>query len=474
MSVVAKASIWAFLAAVIQKGASVLATPIFTRLLSPGEFAQYTLYQSWSDIFIIFSTLNVFNYAIYSGIKEYEEDSNSFISTSQIFITGLSLITFAIYFVIQAIFGDITGFPLPVIALMFLDNMLFAAFNIWAGKERYYFKYRILTFLSVLMGVLGPILGFIAIHMMSSAGAEHIGYGRIYGAAVANIIIGLIPFIYSIYKAKDKFKPKYIKFLLLYCIPLIPHFLASRLLVSFDRIMIDDICGATEAGIYGLAYSVSIMTLIVSESILKSLTPWTYQTIKKGKNLKKLAKNINILIMLVAIANLLLMLAAPEVIRIFATNAYMEAVYIIPGVSASVYYMFLFNVFANIEYYYSETKYITIASVGAAVLNIVLNLIFIRLFGYIAAGYTTLVCYIFYALCHYYFMRKTCKKHAKGIDYYENKKILLISVVFTILALAVIPLYQTVAIRYILVSIILIALIANRKKIEKLFSAYKI
>ena len=38
---------------------------------------------------------------------------------------------------------------------------------------------------------------------------------------------------------------------------------------------------------------------------------------------------------------------------------------------------------------------------AAAVANVVLNFIFIRLFGYIAAGYTTLACYMLYSVGHY-------------------------------------------------------------------------
>ena len=41
------------------------------------------------------------------------------------------------------------------------------------------------------------------------------------------------------------------------------------------------------------------------------------------------------------------------------------------------------------------------ASMAAAGANVVLNFIFIRLFGYIAAGYTTLACYMLYSVGHY-------------------------------------------------------------------------
>ena len=43
--------------------------------------------------------------------------------------------------------------------------------------------------------------------------------------------------------------------------------------------------------------------------------------------------------------------------------------------------MYLFNIFANIEYYFSETCYVAMASIAAAVLNVILNMIFIKRLG---------------------------------------------------------------------------------------------
>ncbi len=467
MSVVAKASLWAFLASIIQKGITVLATPIFTRLLTTEEYAQYTLYQSWYDIFIIFATLNVFNYATYSAMKEYKDDRNGFIATAQTLVTGLCLLCFTAYYIIHLIYGDIIGFPLPIVAIMFLDILFFAAFNLWAAKERYDFKYKLMTILSVIMGTLGPILSIILIHFVSNK-----GYGHIYGVAFVNIIIGLAVYIYNLFKSKNRFDKKYIKFIFAYCIPLIPHFLSSKLLTRFDRIMINDMCSASEAGIYGLAYSLSSLMIIVNDAILKSLTPWTYQTINENneKKLKSLKNNANYLIILVALANLLLILFAPEAIKIFATSEYYEAIYIIPPVSASIFYTFLFNVFANIEYYYSETKYVGLASIFAAVTNVVLNFIFIKRYGYLAAGYTTLISYILYALGHYIFMKIVCKKHASKYNYYDNKSILLISIIFTLCSLLIIPLYKTMLLRYTLILGILIVIALNYKKIMKVLN----
>ena len=55
----------------------------------------------------------------------------------------------------------------------------------------------------------------------------------------------------------------------------------------------------------------------------------------------------------------------------------------------------------RIELFYKKTTFATVASTIAAVSNIILNYIFIKLFGFVAAGYTTMVCYALLALLHY-------------------------------------------------------------------------
>lgn len=466
LSIAAKASFWAMFANLIQKGISVLCTPVFTRILTTEEFADYTLYQSWHSIFIIFATLNVFNYAVYTAMVKFENDRDGFITSAQSLVTCLTFACFLIYALLHLAFGEILGFPLYIVLLMFLELIFVAAFNLWCGKERYEFRYKLMTCLSLLIGILGPFAGFIFIKII-----PYKGYGRIYGVLLVNIIVGLLVYFYNIQKSKTFYVKKYWLFVFSYCVPLIPHFLSSQIISQIDRLMINDMVGKSEAGIYSLAYSVSMLMLILNDAILKGLTPWTYNAIKEN-NQNKIASVVNSTIVLVALANAMLAFFAPEAIAIFAPEEYYAAIYVIPAVSASAYFMFLFNVFANVEYYYSETKLVACASVSAAVVNVILNLVLIPHFGYIAAGYTTLVSYILYALGHYVFMKKTLEKHNKGRAIYDGKVVLSISGVFTIGMISIVFLYKYSFLRWGLGTLIL--LLAFKKVYDLLKSTEKI
>lgn len=70
----------------------------------------------------------------------------------------------------------------------------------------------------------------------------------------------------------------------------------------------------------------------------------------------------------------------------------------------------------RVELYYKETGFATIATTIAAVLNIILNFIFINIFGFVAAGYTTMTCYAVLALFHYINVKKR-----RYDDVFDNK-----------------------------------------------------
>lgn len=122
-----------------------------------------------------------------------------------------------------------------------------------------------------------------------------------------------------------------------------------------------------------------MLMLIVNTAILNTLNPWIYQSIKK-KEYFKIGKTSYAILCVVAIANIILIALAPEMVYIFAPTQYREAIWIIPPIAMSVYFIFTYSLFANFEFYFEKTKFIMAASVMAALLNIGLNFIGIKIF----------------------------------------------------------------------------------------------
>ena len=114
-----------------------------------------------------------------------------------------------------------------------------------------------------------------------------------------------------------------------------------------------------------------------------------------------------------------------------------------------------------------------VASTCAAMLNIALNMVFIPQFGYMAAAYTTLFCYIAYTLFHYVVMRIVLYKETGLKSVYNDSAIFMLSLALVAVSVVLLILYDHIIIRYLTVMALIIVLVYNREKIIKVLKQNK-
>lgn len=452
-----KASFWFLVCSVMQRGISVITTPIFTRLLNTEEYGQVGVFNSWLDIVSVFVTLRLYYGVFVQGLVKYEEDKIKYASSMQGLGLTLSIIWTIVYFLFRNYWNEL--FKLTTTQMLAMMLMIWAtgAFRFWAATKRNEFEYRALVIITIIVSVLKPLLGiYLVTHSEDKATA------RILAIAIVEIAAYSLLFFIQVIRGKQFYSKKYWKHALMFNIPLIPHYLSQTVLNSSDRIMIRNMVGVSEAGIYTLAYNVSKIMSMFNQALTQTLNPWIYQKIK-AKQENEIGKMGCFSLLFVGGLNLALIAFAPEILSFFAPEAYHEAIWVIPPVALSVYFQFSYNLFACFEFYFEKTKFIMIASVGGAVLNIILNYVFINIFGYIAAGYTTLFCYMVYAISHYICMKRICSKIDYCKDIYDEKSILMISMAILTSGILLLVTYKNNVIRYIIICISIIIIIFKRR-----------
>lgn len=466
LSAPVKASLWFTICSVIQKGITLLSTPIFTRLLTTEQYGVYSVYQSWYTIISIFATLHLSAGILFNGLTKYEDDRERLISSFQGLSTTVTILLFIVYLIGMNYFNKILELNPILMFAMFVELLFVPAYAYWAVKERFDYKYKKIIILTLLVAIGSPALGIISV-LSTSFKAE----ARVLSYVFVSSFEGLIFYIINFKKGKVFFDKKYWKYALNFNLPLIPHYLSMTVLNQADRIMIRKYVGLEYAGIYSVAYQVSMMMNIITIAINNSYIPYTYKNMKKEKY-NGINKNSNYLLLIVGGLCVVAMAFGPEIIKIFASKEYYQAIWIIPPVAASVYFMFLYSLFANIEFYFEKTKYVMVASCAGAITNIILNYIYIQKYGFIAAGYTTLFCYILFSLAHYIFYRIVIKQ--KNIsNIYNLKYIILISIMLFVFMLIMPFMYINIIIRYIFLLILLIIIFIYRKKIINIFISIK-
>lgn len=459
----AKASLWFLFANVFQKAVMIIFTPVFTRVMTTEEFSKYAVFQSWEAIFTVFATLNISSYATAKALVDIKDEKEEFILSSQILTFLLTIGTFVVYLIIRLGFGKFEDLPIPIMISLFCDIIFVAIFNFWSQNERYHLRYKALVISSVFIGVFSPLLAFLLIKFSGEIGLYK-GWSRIVSVVFLNGLLGIVLFIRSLKKTHGRFSTKYWDYCLRYCIPLIPHFLAAAFLQKASQLFVDAYAGSNASGIFSLANSLALMMMVFNDALTKTLVPWTYKKLSE-KQYKEINNPIFFSLILIGALDLMMCLAAPEIVMIFADAAYADAIYAIPPLVGVCFFGFLYNAYTNIEYYYQETVMVSSASIVAGLSIVIIELITVPRFGFMAAGYSALVSYIIYALMHYIFMKKTINKHIQGITIYDNKNIFIVSVIFVLCILFMPVLYKYRIVRYCTIVLLTVGLLVNAKKI---------
>ncbi|MCD7892801.1 MAG: oligosaccharide flippase family protein [Erysipelotrichaceae bacterium] len=460
----AKASIVLMVSQVIQKGLSVITSPIYTRLLTTDEYGQVSLFFSWYEILIIFTGLCLSKGVFNNGMMDFKNDRDRFSWSLYILALVSTIIAGAVVTLFCVYINNFLDLPLYLIIYMFILLAFEEGYSLWVVRQRFEYKYKATFFASIIIAVVSPICGILAIILFKS---NHIA-ARIIGARNVFVIVYIFAIITLMYRAKAKIKISYWKYALKFNIPLIPHYLSLHILNHMDRIMISSIINASAAGIYSVAYSGSSLIKVFWQAINASLIPWTYEKCEKGQ-FKELNALTQIIVSIYAYICICFMVLAPEIMRILAPSSYESGIYVIPSVTAGVFFSSMYYIFANVIYYYKKPKYVMYSSCFAAIANIILNYIFISKYGFLAAGYTTLFCYILQTIFDYFAMRIVVKEQI-----YDMKPLIGISFVIVMFSLIMSFLYDKIIIRYtvFIISIIIIGISLMKNK-DKIFAFLK-
>ena len=463
----AKVSLWFIICSVLQKGMSFLTTPIFTRIMTQEHFGQVTLYNSWINIVCIFTTLNLQYGSFNTAQVKFSEDRKVYTSSIQ----GLVLLLTAVALALCVPFRNfLTGFmELPFLILLVMIVNILARFNseLWMANCRFDSKYKAMSAVIICSTVLAQIFGILAVTL-----GEEKGYMRIVAVAAVEMLFGFAIAIYSFSQGKKLFVKKYWKFALGFNLPLIPYYLSQMVFSASDRIMISSLVGTDKAGIYGLAHTIALLLVFVITAIRNSYTPWFFKQLKNQTTAP--IKKFNLAIS-ATIGGLLLMFTfvAPELLLLMGGQAYYEAVWIIPPLVAGLLFEFFTDPACNVLFFFEKKGSLVGATIGCAVFNIIFNYIGIKLIGYYAAAFVTLVSYILFWLFLHVCAQRICKKNG-----YAPKHILpiraqaLLGLGFLVLTAGCTALYPVWYVRYGILLVGLIVLAIHYKKVIALVQKF--
>lgn len=460
-----KATLVFAIASFATSGINYLTTPIFTRLLTGAQYGTVAVYNSWFAIVRGFASMTlIFPGILNVGLYDHSENRWKYLS-SMLGITSLcSVVLGIVYALCPGVFQDLLGLDHSLMILMILSCFALPATTFWTMKQRYEYRYKSTFFVSVGSAVLAQAVAVAAV-MCSNGQLDEV---RLWSAGIVNMAVGLVLFGYILKQGRAFVDLPLWRKTFLVAIPLIPHYLGGELLSSMDKIMIDAMVGKSEAGIYALAAILSAIGILLWRALTVMFNPFVNAKLG-SREFGRIRETVKPLMLVVGVMCVIASLVAPEIIRVLATEEYLAGIYVVPPVAAGIFIHAMYDTFAAVSFFHKKSTRIMTATLTAAAVNLVCNYICIRQFGYLAAGYTTLLSNLVLTAMHYRNARRIEKE-----EVYDPKFSLLAVGLVTVGCLLCNLIYPFAIVRYVLVIALLAFLWTQRKSIIGMLAGMKV
>lgn len=382
-----KITIFNIASTIILQGLAFFSGPIFSGLLGTNNYGIASVYLTWVQLASTVFSLQAAGTVALARVNFPMEDQPKY-QSSVLSLATFSYVSFSVLTIIGVLIAsNWLEISVPMVFLGLAHGWGMYCISFMNSKYTYEFKADKNFILSVTTSALTIGLSILLIHMYP---AETNYWGRLIGQSAIYTAIGLVMFIYVIKSGKTVFNKEYWKFTLPIAIPTIFHLLANIVLNQSDKVMLQGMVSNSAAGIYALACTFGAVLNTVWSAFNNSWVPFYYEYTRQNQieEMKKHARNYTELFTIIAIGFILL---AREVFHLYAKQSFWEGTDLIPLFSIGYYFIFLYSFPVNYEFYNKKTKTIAMGTTFAAVCNIVLNYVFIKLWGIQGAVIATAV-----------------------------------------------------------------------------------
>lgn len=437
-----KAGVWYVISSVMVKAVTIVATPIFTRILSVEEYGIISVFSSWYSLLLPVCSLNL-TYSVGRAKIDFPDKLDFYIGSMQMLaaIMTIGLLVVTVFFIEPL--SLLMKLDRKIIILLFVYLFFAPAIIFKQNGYRYRYQYKQNIMIAWYMAVSNIGLSLVFLFY----GYQEKVILRILGIIFPVVFLSMIFWFTSLKKHTLCINKEYWKYGISLSAPLVVHTISLNILSQSDRILITKMCGEEATGIYSLAYMYALMMSVVTSAISDGWLPWFHDNYAQRK-FEDIRKNVKPVVVFGCYIGLASIGLAPEAIRILGGAMYEEGIMCVPPIVLGVVCQFIYTHYVNIEMHMKKTKYVSAGTILASVANIILNWICIPCFGYLAAAYTTLVSYILLLMIHYFITIFVLK-----VRIYEDKFMFGAIAVMFLLARIIMVSYGNDVFRYSLIVI---------------------
>lgn len=421
-SLVKNTSIYA-LGDIIPKLLTFVIFPIYTKHISPEQYGIIDYINTIDTFVSLICVLSINTYFLVAYYKVDGEDAkkkllgnlSTFIFIITLFVTGILLLCGPALF---RSWGSNVDFY-PYIALGLLINITNIVTFLPTCLYRVQERPLPLTILNILKSVFVLIGSVLAVTIFKGTAFDVLFIRLIISGIFAIIFVFSVKnytiFCFNLSQVKDALK---------FALPLVPGSIAYYLFNLFDRVLIDKYLSLSALAIFSTASSLAMILNVISNGAYKAFEPYffkTYGTERFDVNFKKVR---DVLLVIVCIGAFSIGLFSKEFFELFTSPQYYSAYRYVPIILIGTVVYSVSLMYDTILIARGCTIICTLITIMGAIVNIVLNVLFLQNFGIYCAAIVKSVSFIlvFMARCYY---SKVKVNHIKPI--------LFVALTFTII-----------------------------------------
>ena len=458
-----KAGIWYTISAIAVKAINIITTPIFTRMMTTGDYGLAQTFTSWSSLLMVFCSLNLI-YSIGRAKLDFPGQLDKYVGSMQVLALTASVTVSGLMLLFINPVAKFMEMNNTLVMLLCVHLLFYPTIPLWQNKFKYQYKYKGNIAITAYITIVSVL---VTLALMFQFETDRY-YPKVLGTIITGGILSGSFWIHSIRKKNICINTTYWKYGLKISVPLILHSLSLNVLSQSDRVMISKFSGTESTGIYSLAYNYAILVNIILSAANDAWLPWFHDNLFAGEK-EAIREKVKPLVILGCMMGIGCISIAPEAIFILGPEAYQAGKWVVGPVVLGLICQFIYQQYVHIELHEKKTQYISMGTILAAGLNLILNFIFIPKFGYVAAAYTTMFCYFVLMFVHLFITKKFLK-----VNLYNDLFMFAALIVSGILTCVFMSLYGTILIRYaLLVVICLVYVVSNKKYIIAFINSKK-
>ncbi len=378
----------------INKAVPFLILPLLSYYLAPSDYGIIANFNVLLAIVTIFIMIGVDGAIGVNYYKLRKEDLARYIFNACLLTVIMTLFMLVLSFLFYPIIYDFVKVPIHYIILLVFMSFCAATTSInlslWRLEEKAlnFGIYEISqTFVNIgisLLLVISYNLGWV---------------GRVNGMSIAVISFGLfsILLLYRRGYLQINVDKKYLKDILYFGLPLIPHALSFWIRSGIDRIYITKFIDESATGLYATGFQFGTLVSFLTLSFNNAFTPYLYKSLSAdnpeelNQNKIKLVRITYFGIGVLIITCLLFTLCSNFILETFFSSKYIQAKEFVFWAILSQTFQGMYLLFVNYIFFAKQTKVLASITFFCACMQLVLSYLAIKTYGPLGGAYSTVI-----------------------------------------------------------------------------------